>query len=134
MLLYLAGPMTGIKDLNYPAFLKAEERLVAAGFEVASPHRIDQLNPVPCGHAEDRDGVRYITHVAGCDDCVSRTWQWYMKKAVKMLVDCDDMALLPGWQRSRGATVERNLGVSIGMNPMYVDIWIRAVEAGTVRL
>lgn len=134
MKLYIAGPMTGIRDLNYPAFLDAERRLTEAGFQVASPHRIDQLKPVPCGHAEYRDEVRYLKPVAGCEDCDSRTWQWYMREAIKMLVECDDLAALPGWQRSRGAKVEWNLGVSIGMNPMYVDIWIRAANEGRIQL
>lgn len=31
MIVYIAGPMTGLPDLNYPAFNAAEEALTAAG-------------------------------------------------------------------------------------------------------
>ena len=37
---YLSGPMSGIKDSNFPAFLEWAARLRADGFEVVSPHEI----------------------------------------------------------------------------------------------
>lgn len=134
MRLYIAGPMTGIKEFNYPEFLRAEEKLAAVGFQVFSPHRIDELFPIACGHSEIRLGIRQLARVEGCEDCASRNWQWYMRKAVVMLAGCDNMALLPRWQISRGAKVEHDLGVAIGMNPMYVDAWLLGVETGTVKL
>ena len=35
--LYVAGPMTGLPDHNYPAFAEAAARLRAVGYEVESP-------------------------------------------------------------------------------------------------
>ena len=133
MKLYLAGPMTGIENLNYPAFLEAEKQLTDVGFKVSSPHRIDQLFPIPCGHAKWDGDIRYGTNEPDCEDCASRTWHWYMRKAVIMLAECDNMAILPGWQRSRGAKAEFNLGVALGMDPLYVSVWLRAVESGRVK-
>ena len=39
MIVYIAGPMTGLPDLNYPAFNAAEEALTAAGHAVLNPAR-----------------------------------------------------------------------------------------------
>ena len=35
---------------------------------------------------------------------------------VQRLMDCDILALLPGWERSRGANIERNLAITLGMH------------------
>lgn len=37
MKLYIAGPMTGLPDNNYPAFHEAARDLRARGYEVANP-------------------------------------------------------------------------------------------------
>jgi len=37
------------------------------------------------------------------------TWNVAMKKCVKALIDCDAMVILPCWQDSKGAKIERQL-------------------------
>lgn len=85
--IYLAGPMTGLPDLNYPAFHAEAARLRAIGFRVENP-------------AENQRQV---------------DWQSYMRVAIAQLVKCDAVALLPGWQSSRGALIENGLAVSLGI-------------------
>ena len=41
--IYIAGPMTGIKDLNRSAFEKAAERLSAEGWTVYDPVEIGEM-------------------------------------------------------------------------------------------
>ena len=41
MKLYLAGPMTGIKDLNFPAFHAEASRLRALGHIVVNPAAVN---------------------------------------------------------------------------------------------
>lgn len=85
--IYIAGPMTGLPDLNYPAFHAEAARLRAIGFRVENPAENQQQ----------------------CD------WQSYMRVAIAQLVKCDAIALLPGWQSSRGALIENGLAVSLGI-------------------
>lgn len=85
--IYIAGPMTGLPDLNYPAFHAEATRLRAIGFRVENP-------------AENQRQV---------------DWQSYMRVAIAQLVKCDAIALLPGWQSSRGALIENGLAVSLGI-------------------
>lgn len=87
--LYLAGPMSGLPDFNYPAFRAEAARLRALGYQVDNPAE----NPVPpCG-----------------------SWTGYMRMALRQLVDCECVVLLPGWMESRGAVIERNLARALDM-------------------
>ena len=88
--IYLAGKMSGLPDLGYPAFNAEAARLRALGYHVENPAE----NPEPsCGR-----------------------WLAYMRAAVTQLVTCDAIALLDGWQDSRGACVERTLADGLGMD------------------
>ncbi len=86
--IYLAGPMTGLPEFNYPAFHAEAERLRALGFEVVSPA---EINPE------------------------GGTWEECMRKDIAVLVTCDAVALLPGWENSRGAMIENFLGEQLGL-------------------
>ena len=97
MKLYIAGPMSNLPEFNYPAFMDAERQLLAAGYEVENP-----ANP---------------GHVNGW------TWQDYMKRGISQLVRCDGVALLPGWRKSRGAWIERDLALLLGMPCAELAVW-----------
>ena len=90
MIVYIAGPMTGLPDLNYPAFNAAEEALTAAGHAV--------LNPA-------RNGS-----IVG-----SNAWQQYMRLSIAQVLQAEAVALLPGWVNSRGATLERRIGKALDL-------------------
>ncbi|QLI49434.1 hypothetical protein vBPaeMUSP18_37 [Pseudomonas phage vB_PaeM_USP_18] len=87
--LYLSGPMSGLPEFNYPAFHAEAGRLRALGYHVENPAENDAP---PCG-----------------------TWQAFMRKAIAQLITCEAVALLPGWTESRGALLERQLAVTLGM-------------------
>lgn len=90
MIVYIAGPMTGFPDLNYPAFYAAEEALTAAGHAV--------LNPA-------RNGT-----IVG-----SNAWQQYMRLSIAQVLQAEAVALLPGWVNSRGALLERRIATALGL-------------------
>lgn len=86
--IYVSGPMTGLPDLNFPAFHAEAARLRALGYEVVNPA---ELNPAGASWA----------------DC--------MRTDIAALMTCDALVLLPGWADSNGAMVELQLAHRLGM-------------------
>jgi len=87
--LYLAGPMTGFEDFNFPAFNKMAADLRGRGYDVENP-------------AEH--GV-----VDGAD------WADYMAYDLTRLGLCGQVAVLPGWENSKGARLEVHIARELGM-------------------
>lgn len=100
---YVAGPMTGIEDFNYPTFNAAADSLRAAGYEVLNP-TLDRKSP-----AEDPPGM---------------TWVDYMRAAIIMVAKADGIALLPGWTSSRGATLEVEIAQRLELPVGRVEDWL----------
>lgn len=87
--IYIAGPMSGLPELNYPLFNATAARLRGLGFHVENPAE----NAAPaCG-----------------------SWEGYMRLAIAQLITCDAVATLPGWVRSRGACVEVGIAQHLAM-------------------
>ena len=91
---YIAGPMSGYPELNYPAFHDAAERLRKNGFEVVSPA---ELNP----QTESYSNV--------------------MRKDINALIDCDHICMLQGWQASKGATLEHHIASVLGIQQIELS-------------
>lgn len=92
---YVAGPMTGLPELNFPAFHAAAYKLRAMGLEVVNPAEIN---------ADPSDG-----------------WRACMRKDIPQLVTCDTIVLLPGWEDSRGARLETHIGRELGMRLVRLE-------------
>lgn len=92
---YLSGPMTGLPDLNFPAFHSAAAQLRAQGIEVVSPAEINQDPDTP--------------------------WHQCMRIDIRALCDCDTIVLLPGWEKSNGAHLELHIAHRIGMSIEYME-------------
>lgn len=92
-IIYIAGPISGIADLNRPAFYQAQEQLNALGFEVRNPHEF-------CKHIQSDNPSDPA----------------YYKQGFAELTLCTDVLLLPGWQYSAGAQLESKAAVLFGMN------------------
>lgn len=86
---YIAGPMTGLKDLNFPVFNAEAARLRSLGLEVVNPVEVN------AGH--------------------SSSWEDCMRRDISAMLTCDTVALLPGWTASRGAMLEHNIARAVGM-------------------
>lgn len=44
-----------------------------------------------------------------------KSWEEYMLRDLKMMLECDTIAMLPGWENSRGAKLEFLVATSLGM-------------------
>lgn len=97
--LYLAGPMSGRDNCNYPAFHMVAEELRSVGFEVVNP-------------AEHAEGRHYVD---------------FIRRDIKLLVECDGVAVLEEWWESVGA---RNEAQVAGILHMPVRPWQQWLELG----
>jgi len=99
--IYVAGPMTGLPEFNYPAFRTATEELLARGYDVEDPST--NSNPT----LGDYHG--------------------WLRAGLAQLIRCDAVALLPGWEASGGARLEVNVAATLGMRVAPLDDWMRGV-------
>lgn len=93
---YISGPITGIDFGNRFAFSCARSALELCGYEVVDPSEV-QLD----------------------DDA---SWADYMKADLKLLLDCDYIYMLEGWEDSKGARIERELAENLGIEEIDLDV------------
>ena len=102
MKVYIAGPMTGIPQFNYPAFIRAADILRHNGHEVVSPAELDDKDDKAAALASP-DG-----HMLSYTGGTGKTWGDFLSRDVKLLADTgiEAVVVLPGWYKSRGARLE----------------------------
>lgn len=114
MIVYISGPMTGYKELNFPAFHAAADSLRAIGFEVISPAEVE-LPQYPKGYQPVDEANR------------KAMWISFMKADIVELMKADIVAVLPGWEKSEGARIEIDLAMNLGMDIVDADT-MEAIE------
>lgn len=111
MRIYIAGPMSGLPDFNYPAFDQAEGALLDTGY--------DAVSPAVSAHRSTSDssalaeGLRY-------EDVLARSLQ--------KLLSADAVALLEGWEESHGARIEVSLAHLRGIPSAPVEHWVSIAQ------
>lgn len=109
MKLYVAGPMRGYEQYNFPAFHEAARQLREAGYEVVSPAEMDlALGFDPNSTAEFTDA----------------DYAAAMRRDIETLLTVDGVALLHGWRKSKGANVEHDVARALGLDAMLVEAWL----------
>lgn len=109
---YIAGPMRGIPEYNFPAFDAAEQMLLELGsFMPVSPASMDRQLGF------DETDPKATVDIREC-----------MKRDLAEICHADAIAFLPGWELSSGAKAERALGLCLGLrffqvNPDNGTIW-----------
>lgn len=99
---YLAGPMSGYENYNYPAFADTAAMLRGSGLQIESPHEL----PWPDGHETMP---------------LEKLWADMMKKSGKMMRGCDGIILMQGWPASKGARKELSTALVAGWPVWFIS-------------
>lgn len=92
-IIYIAGPMSGIKDHNRPLFNMAAAELTEQGHRVLNPATL------PDGLSQGQ----------------------YMQICLPMVAVADELVMLPGWEQSEGAYIEFLLAKKSGKTIRALD-------------
>jgi hypothetical protein len=109
--LYVAGPMRLRPAYNAPAFAAAAASLRQAGYEVITPIETDQRVDPTFDH---------YRHTATPEQIA----QFQVESSLAM-AGCDGVALLPGWEASKGTAAELDLARRWGMEVREAGEWVR---------
>jgi len=105
---YIAGPMTGLPDYNYPAFEKAERDLIARGYLKHNIINPKEHAPAPKKQLSEREAHDF--------------WLYCMRLSIRDLAtECDTIYMLRGWGRSKGASLEWEIAHTLDMMKIYED-------------
>lgn len=91
--IYVAGPMSGLPEHNFPAFNAKADELRNYGWTV--------LNPADHGVI---DGAQ---------------WGDYLRHDIADLATCEAICMLPGWTKSKGARLEHSIAVALDMSVQF---------------
>ena len=90
---YLSGPMSNLPAFNFPAFHAGAAALRAEGYTVINPAELDEADTEPVG---------------------SKPWASYLRRDIVELMKAEAIALLPGWENSKGARLELHIATELG--------------------
>ena len=111
MKIYLAGPMRGIPEFNFPAFFAAAAQLERKGHIVFNPAAKDNEKygtDISVGNREGKEDIAASQHGFSLREALGADLAWICAEA-------EAVALLPGWRNSKGATAEYATAVALGL-------------------
>ena len=96
MKIYISGQISGLPlDEAKAKFQTVETKLKAQGYETVNPLK----NGIPDNEA----------------------WEVHMAADIVLLLDCDAIYMLPGWESSKGATLEKNIAERTGKKIIHYE-------------
>lgn len=105
---YLAGPMSGIAQFNFPEFDRLAAHLRGMGYVIASPSEFEHeqirakvMDEATTGHDHDEVGTPWHECLARDNVLVSHP-------------SCIGVIVMPGWEKSRGALLETFVATRLG--------------------
>ena len=103
MKVYISGPITMAKDYE-ARFSKAEEHLAGLGYGT--------INPVDFG--------KYLEEKYK-EEGKTPKWENYMRGDIELLLSCDGIYMLKGWEESKGAKLEYEIATALKMKVLYEE-------------
>ena len=100
---YIAGPMVGVEEYNFPAFDEATAKFKEQGFEVINPSDIARKNA-------------YAKNV-GVSELSIRDYA--LPDLLQLIKKATHIYMLNGWQYSKGAKAEHAVAEWLGLTIIY---------------
>lgn len=104
--IYIAGPMSGYPEFNFPAFMASETMLKEQGWQVFNPANKDLEEDVHKDESFETGDAKKL---------VSNGWNFrdaYLWDVTKV-IESDAIFMLPGWENSPGASGEHAVAVAV---------------------
>ena len=120
--------MRGIPLFNFPAFHKAAELLRAADHEVFSPAERDEAiygKSFSLYNADGSEVKAELDYGFNLRSALRDDMNWICNEA-------DGIALLNGWENSRGASAEAAVGKALGLIVGEVDVFLGKSQPSSV--
>lgn len=117
MKVYLAGPMRGYPEFNFPAFFAAAKKLESEGHFVFNPAARDNEKhgtDISKGNPTGDEAVAAKQHGFSLREALGADLAF-------ICADADAIALLPGWERSKGVAAEKATADALGLEVIYLD-------------
>jgi hypothetical protein len=92
--MYISGPMAGLPNFNCEAFDEAEYFLKAMGYKVYTPANVGR---------HDRN----------------LTYEEKLRKVLRLMLKCENIYFLKGWEFSFGARLEMQIALALKMDITY---------------
>ena len=90
---YVAGKVTGLPQEEVKSKFNAiSDQLKNMGYQVVKPVNVSDY---------------------------AREWDDALKSDIRKMLECDELHMLPDWQESRGAQLERDIALRLGMQIVY---------------
>lgn len=93
---YISGKISGMKQEAKELFRNAEIKLIRHGYK--------PVNPMSLPHHHDKE------------------WSSFMKEDIIALLSCDSVYFLTNWHESKGAKLEFDLAVDLGLNLLFQQV------------
>ena len=108
--------MSGILEFNFPLFHAVAKHLRFLGHEVFNPAERDNEKygtDISAGNKTGSVELATQEHGFSLNEALEADLTWICRNA-------EGVAMLPGWEKSKGATAERALAEALGVQVFYV--------------
>jgi len=116
--IYIAGPMSGIPEFNFPAFFRAEKFLRSKGYEVFNPAKKEHEAALIASDSFATGDTDLADASTGFD--FKATYLWDIEHVIK----ADGIYMLKGWEKGAGARGEHAVAMVMKRhNPEFEFIY-----------